>query len=159
MTQDLQPGQILARGMCRHLRLQGFQCVLEFVPARGLRVDIMAIGPGGEIWIVECKSSRADYMSDSKWDGYLEWCDRFFWCVGPEFPVELLPQETGLMFADGYDGEIQHLGPESKLTAARRKKLTLAVARTAMQRLAQFTDPRPGANFLGIETDRAQGAE
>jgi hypothetical protein len=68
----IQPGQILARGVARHLASLGFACVEELVPARGLRVDVMALGPKGDIWIVECKSSRADFMSDSKWRGYLE---------------------------------------------------------------------------------------
>lgn len=151
MSTTLQPGQLLARGMSRQLRLQGFQCLWEFVPARGLRVDILALGPNGEIWIVECKSSRADFMGDHKWQGYLEWCDRFFWCVSPDFPVDLLPDETGLMFADAYDGEIARMGPETKLPAARRKKLTLAIARTGLQRLSGYTDPRPSAQF-GLDT-------
>ncbi len=152
MSTSLQPGQLLARGMSRHLRLQGFQCLLEFVPARGLRVDILALGPSGEIWIIECKSSRADFMGDHKWQGYLDWCDRFFWCVGPDFPVDLLPADTGLMFADAYDGEITRMAPEHKLAAARRKKLTLSIARTGLQRLATYTDPRRNAQF-GAESD------
>ena len=68
----MMPGQVLARGVARHLVSHGFVCVEELVPARGLRVDVMALGPKGEIWVVECKSSRADFASDHKWDGYLE---------------------------------------------------------------------------------------
>ena len=79
--ETLMPGQLLARGVARHLVSHGFVCVEELVPARGLRVDVMALGPKGEIWVVECKSSRVDFTSDSKWQGYLEWCDRFFWAV------------------------------------------------------------------------------
>jgi len=70
----IQPGQLLARGVCRHLASHGFVCVEELVPDRGLRVDVMALGPKGEIWVVECKSSRADFQSDQKWQGYLAWC-------------------------------------------------------------------------------------
>ena len=73
---DLQPGQKLARGVARHLRNHQFVSVEEFVPSRGLRVDVMGLGPKGELWVVECKSSRADFQSDAKWHGYLEWCDR-----------------------------------------------------------------------------------
>lgn len=78
MEQELQPGQLLARGVSRHLRSHGFVSVEEFVPERGKRVDVMALGPKGEIWVIECKSSRADFQSDQKWEGYLEWCDRYF---------------------------------------------------------------------------------
>ena len=144
MAQDMQPGQLLARGVARHLRALGFASVEEFVPARGLRVDVIGIGPKGEIWIVECKSSRADYQSDQKWQGYLEWCDRFFWAVDLEFPTELLPSETGLIIADAYDAELVRMPDEQKLAAARRKKLTHKLAMDAARRLQRLRDPKPG---------------
>ena len=103
---QLLPGQLLARGVCRHLRNYDFVSVEELVPTSGLRVDVMALGPKGEIWVIECKSSRADFQADHKWQGYLEWCDRFFWAVDSNFPTELLPDESGLIIADGYDAEI-----------------------------------------------------
>ncbi len=141
-TANMMPGQLLARGVCRHMRSHGFVTVEELVPTSGLRVDAMALGPKGEIWIIECKSSRADYQSDSKWQGYLEWCDRFFWAVDGDFPVEILPPETGLMLADAYDADIQRMGPETKLAAARRKVMTLKFARHAAKRLQSYRDPR-----------------
>lgn len=137
------PGQILARGVCRFLSDQmDFACLEEFVPERGKRVDVMAIGPRGELWVVECKSSRADFMADAKWDGYLDWCDRFFWAVDVDFPTELLPLETGLIIADGYGAELVRDGPESTLPAARRKVLTRKFARDAARRLQGWRDPR-----------------
>lgn len=144
MMDQLQPGQLLARGVCRHLRGHDFVCVEELVPASGLRVDVMALGPKGEIWVVECKSSRADYMSDGKWQGYLEWCDRFFWAVDADFPTELLPLETGLIIGDAYDAEILRMGPESKLPPARRKVMTQKFARHAALRLQALRDPKLG---------------
>lgn len=147
MTTDLMPGQLLARGVCRHLRQYDFLTLEEFVPAPGLRVDVMALGPKGEIWVVECKSSRMDFTSDTKWQGYLEWCDRYFWAVDAQFPTDLLPDETGLILADAYDAEILRMGPDSPLAAARRKKLTLKFARNAADRLHGYRDPRPTARF------------
>ncbi|WP_138424070.1 MmcB family DNA repair protein [Maritimibacter alexandrii] len=140
-TAMLQPGQLLARGVARHLSLHDFACVEEFVPARGLRTDVYAVGPKGEIWVVECKSCRADFMADHKWQGYLEFCDRFFWAVDCDFPLDLLPDETGLIIADPYDAEIVRMGPETKLAPARRKKLTLKFARDAARRLHGYRDP------------------
>ena len=137
----LQPGQVLARGVCRHLASHGFSVIEEFVPERGLRVDVMALGPKGEIWVVECKSSRADFQSDCKWEGYLDWCDRYFWAVDLEFPSELLPVETGLIIADGYDAEIVRMAPEDKLAAARRNKLIRKFAVHAARRLHALRDP------------------
>lgn len=137
----LQPGQLLARGVARHLISHGFACVEELVPARGLRVDVMALGPKGEIWVVECKSSRADFTSDAKWQGYLEWADRFFWAVDEHFPTELLPDDTGLIIGDAYGAEIIRMGPEAKLAAARRKVMVQKFARHAARRLQRLRDP------------------
>lgn len=146
---SLQPGQLIARGTARHLRQHDFLCLEEFVPVSGLRVDLIALGPKSEIWVVECKSSRADFLSDAKWQGYLEWCDRFFFAVPPDFPTELLPRNAGLIIADAYDAEILRPAPETRLNAARRKKITLKFARNAADRLRGFTDPRPATVFSG----------
>ena len=135
------PGMVLARGVCRCLNSLGFAPLTEFVPARGLRVDVMALGPKGEVWVVECKSSRADYLSDQKWQGYLQWCDRFFWAVDLSFPCEILPPDTGMMVGDGFGAEVLKMGPEVRIAPARRKSLTQAFARQAAWRLARQTDP------------------
>jgi len=137
----LQPGQLLARGVCRHLANARMAVIEEFVPERGKRVDVIALGAKGEIWVIECKSSRADFQSDQKWHGYLEWCDRYFWAVDADFPLELLPEDTGLIIADGYGAEIMRMGPETKLAPARRKKITQKFAATAAQRLHYLRDP------------------
>ena len=138
---SLSAGQRLARGVCRHLRGHGFVTVEELVPTQGLRVDVMALGPKGEIWVIECKSGRADYLTDQKWHLYLEWCDRFFWAVDAEFPTDLLPEGTGLILADGYDAEIMRMGPNTPLAPARRKALVQCFARHAAQRLQALRDP------------------
>lgn len=121
MTNEMQAGQRLARGVARHLASLGMVSIEEFVPARGLRVDVIALGPKGEIWVVECKSNKADFQSDNKWQGYLEWCDKFFWAVDSEFPIELLPDKTGLILADAYDADIVRMAPLERLVAPRRK--------------------------------------
>jgi hypothetical protein len=101
----------------------------------------MGLGTKGDIWIVECKSGRADYASDHKWQGYLEWCDRFFWAVPPEFPVGVLPDDSGLIVADGYGGEILRMGVESRLPPARRKVMVQKFGMTAARRLHCLRDP------------------
>lgn len=148
MPDDLQPGQLLARGVCRHLVSHNFVTVEELIPTSGLRVDVMALGPKGEVWIIECKSSRADFQSDSKWQGYLEWCDRYFWAVDEAFPTDLLPDETGLLIADAYDAEILRMGPETKLAPARRKVMIQKFARHAAARWHAVRDPGFAASGL-----------
>jgi hypothetical protein len=130
--------------VCRHLAAQGFACLEEFTPERGLRVDVMALGPKGELWVVECKSSRADYTGDRKWQGYLDWCDRYFWAVSEDFPTELLPEGTGLILADAWDADLVRLGDEVRLAGARRKALTMKFARAAALRLQGLRDPTSG---------------
>jgi hypothetical protein len=137
----LLPGQRLARGVCRHLASLDFAALEEFVPERGRRVDVIALGPKGEIWVVECKSSRADYLSDGKWQGYLDWCDRYFWAVDADFPADLLPDGTGLIIADDYDAEILRMAPETRLAPARRAALIRRFARDAARRLQRLNDP------------------
>ena len=137
----MKPGQLLARGVCRHLLSHNFVTVEELIPTSGLRVDVMALGPKGEVWIVECKSSRADFQGDQKWQGYLEWCDRYFWAVDEDFPTDLLPEETGLIIADQYDAEILRMGPETKLAGARRKVMLSKFARHAALRWHSARDP------------------
>lgn len=138
---SLQPGQLLQRGVSRHLASHGFACVEELVPSRGLRVDVIALGPKGEIWVVECKSCRSDFTSDNKWQGYLEWADRFFFAVDEAFPTELLPDDQGLIIADPYNAEIIRMGPEARLAPARRKAVIQKFASTAARRLQSFKDP------------------
>lgn len=136
-----QPGFRLARGAARMLAGLGHAPLCEFVPAQGMRVDVISVSPSGEIWIVECKSCRADFVADRKWQGYLDWCDRFFWATDSDFPVELLPEDGGLMVADAYGAEIIRPAPCVRLAAARRARILRDIARTAACRLIRLSDP------------------
>jgi hypothetical protein len=141
------PGVILARGCARHLRESGFLSLSEVTLPSGLRVDLMVLGPAGEVWIVECKSSRADFRTDGKWPGYLDWADRFFFAVPGDFPCDILPEACGLILADGYGAELVRMPEMRRLAPARRKSLTLRFARVAAARLQAVTDP--GVAFSG----------
>ena len=143
----LKPGQLLARGVCRHLLTHDFVTVEELTPTSGLRVDVMALGPKGEVWVIECKSGRTDYLTDHKWQFYLDWCDRFFWAVDADFPTDLLPEHTGLIVADAYDAEIIRMAPEAKLPPARRKVMVQKFARHAAIRQHAARDPQITASF------------
>ena len=131
----------ILRGVQRLLRTQGFESLSEMPLGNGRRADVMAIGPASDIWIVEIKSSIADFRADHKWPEYRDYCDALFFAVAPDFPVEILPPDTGLMLADAYGGEIIRNAPEHRLAAARRKAALLAFARTAAMRLQTLTDP------------------
>jgi hypothetical protein len=127
--------QALARGITRMLTAHGLAPVLEVPLANGRRADVMALAASGEIWIVETKSCLADYACDAKWPDYLEYCDRFFFGVTETFPRDLIPEECGLIVADGFGGAILRESPLRPLNASRRKAVTLLFARLAVQRL------------------------
>lgn len=127
---------LLARGVTRLLLDHGLTPILEVPLANGRRADVMALSPKGEIWIVETKSCLADYTVDLKWPDYIEFCDRFFFAVTEEFPRELIPEDVGLIVADGFGGAILRDSPLRPLAGARRKAVTLLFARLAALRLA-----------------------
>lgn len=129
------------RGTGRTLRRHGFWLVPELPLPNGRRADLVALGPKGEIWIVEIKSCLADFRADLKWPDYRACCDRLFFAVGPDFPTEVLPDDTGLLVADAYDGAVLREAPEHRLAAPLRKTMTLLVARAAAARLHRALDP------------------
>lgn len=142
---DPQPGQVLARGVCRYLVEAGLAPVTEFAPAPGLRVDVAALARDGEVWVVECKSSVADFRADAKWRGYLAWCDRYFFAAAEGVPEEIFPEAEGLMRADGYGAEILRPALRRPLAPARRRALTLRLGRAAALRLRAGLDPSAAA--------------
>jgi hypothetical protein len=131
----------ICRGVARLLRTHGMGPVSEVSLANGRRADIAAVAGSGEIWIVEIKSSLEDFRTDQKWREYRDYCDRLFFAVAPGFPNEILPADAGLIVADRYGGEILRPAPEHKLAGARRKAVTLHLARTAAFRLQAAIDP------------------
>lgn len=124
----------LARGVSRMLIDLGLAPLLELPLGNGRRADIVGLTPAGEIWIVETKSGLADFAVDSKWPDYLPYCDRFYFGVTESFPHLLIPEEAGLIVADGFGGAIIRESPLRSLAGARRKAMTLSYARLAALR-------------------------
>jgi len=131
----------ICRGVARLLRAHGMATLAEVSLANGRRADVVAIANSGEIWIAEIKSSIDDFRADSKWPDYRQFCDRLFFAVAPAFPREVLPEDTGLIVADRYGGEVVREAPEHRLAGARRKAMTLRLVHTAASRLHAIIDP------------------
>ncbi len=121
----------VTRGAARLLVGLGFAPLAEICLPNGRRADLMALGPKGEIVIVEVKSSVEDYRVDRKWGEYAPFCEQFYFAVAPSFPRQILPEGPGLMVADGFGGAILTDSPVTPMAPARRKALTLAFARLA----------------------------
>jgi hypothetical protein len=126
--------ELVTRGAARLFMALGYAPLSEVVLPNGRRADIMALGPRGEIAIVEVKSSLDDYRTDRKWGEYLAYCDAFSFAVAPEFPRAILPEAPGLIVADSFDGAVLREAPMTPLAPARRRALTLAFARLAALR-------------------------
>jgi len=135
-------GVRLARGVQNLLVSMGFETMTEVNLRIRRRVDVMGINDKGRIMIVEVKSGAADYRSDMKWQEYLEFCDEYYFAVDRDFPLEMLPDDVGLIIADDFDGEIIRFSPDYKLNAARRRNVTLRFARIAARRLASLESPK-----------------
>jgi hypothetical protein len=119
----------VTRGAARLLTDMGYAPFLEVCLPNGRRADVMAISPRGDIVICEVKSGVDDYRVDRKWPEYAPFCDAFFFAVAPEFPQALLPDAPGLIVADGFGGAVVRDAPAAPLAPARRKALTIALAR------------------------------
>ncbi|WP_372708419.1 DNA repair putative endonuclease MmcB [Brevundimonas sp.] len=124
----------VTRGAARLLFDMGYAPLLEVCLPNGRRADVMALGPRGDIVICEVKSGVEDYRVDRKWGEYAPFCDTFYFAVAPEFPGSALPDEPGLIVADGFGGAVVRVAPASPLAPARRKALTLAFARLGAMR-------------------------
>ena len=132
---------LVARGTQRLLLSLGLSCISELVLGSGRRADLVALGDGGEIWIVEIKSSVDDFRVDQKWPEYRLHCDRLFFATAQHVPLDIFPDDAGLILADGYGAAIIREAPEHRLHAATRRSMILSFARTAALRMQALADP------------------
>lgn len=139
---------LLARGICRALEQLGYASLLEFPLANGRRADILALGRGGELAIIEIKSSVADFRADRKWAAYRDFADRFYFAVPKIFPPALIPEDCGLIVADAFSASLIRDGNTSVLAPGRRRAVTLRFALTAAARLRRHIDPQAGLGTL-----------
>ncbi|MEM6615033.1 MAG: MmcB family DNA repair protein [Pseudomonadota bacterium] len=127
-------------GVCSLLIEMDFAPVTEVTLGSGRRADVMALGPTGDLWIIEIKSSEADYRADRKWHTYRDYCDRFFFAAASDDVAELLPADEGLILADRWGAEIVRDAERVPLNASRRKAAVARYARTAAFRLLRLPD-------------------
>jgi hypothetical protein len=139
----------VARGVTRLFCRQDLFAICEMPLPNGRRADMMAIDAKGGLIIVEIKVAKADLVGDSKWQDYLDYCDRFYWAVPPSLAAILaherfLPSAAGLIVADRYDAVIAREAAQRPLAPSRRRTELLHFARRAARRLAAQIDPTLG---------------
>jgi hypothetical protein len=126
---------LVRRGVQRLFADLDVASIAELPLPSGRRADLAALTPGGEIWIVEIKTSIEDFRVDRKWPQYRQHCDRLFFATHPGVPREIFPEECGLILSDGYGAHLLREAPEHRLAGATRKAMTLKIARMAANRL------------------------
>ena len=131
----------IRRGAMRLLLDLDLAAIPEVTLPNGRRADLLALGAGGELTLVEIKSSREDFLTDRKWPDYLGFADLFYFAVAPDFPLELLPGDEGLIVADRFAATLVRPARPRSVAASRRRAVLLRFARTAALRLQGAADP------------------
>lgn len=137
----------IARGATRLLVDMGYRTLVELPLGNGRRVDVAGLDRQGRFAVVEVKSSLADFRADGKWLEYLPYCNSFYFAVDPDFPLDILPRDVGIIVADAYDGAVYRDAPVRAMNPNRRRALTVRFARTAAGRLEGDTVFRTGATI------------
>lgn len=130
----------VSRGARRLLRAHGYASVTEMTLPSGRRADLVALAPGGELIIVEIKSSVADFRADVKWPDYRLHCDRLYFAIPAEAPADIFPRDAGLIVADAYGAEFIRPAPEHRLSGATRRSMMINFGRLAADRLHLLWD-------------------
>jgi hypothetical protein len=146
-----QTAREICRGVVRLLASHGLAAVAELPLPNGRRADVVGLGADGAIWIVEIKSCLEDFRSDHKWMEYRDYADRLLFAVMPGFPIDILPEDAGLIVADRYGGEIMRQLPAVRIAGHVRRAMTLRFARASASRLSMQLDPTLAAAVgLGV---------
>lgn len=132
--------------LCLHL---GWAPVHEMPLPNGRRADIMALRPDGGLVCIEIKSGVRDFITDSKWPAYRDFCDALFFAVDDGFPDALIPGDTGLIVVADFMAALVREAPSHPLAPSRRRALLQRFAILAATRLVANEDPGAIAELRG----------
>lgn len=130
------------RGAARLMRDLGYAVICELTLPNGRRADLVGLNASGELWIVEVKSSKADFAADGKWQTYAAFCDAFSFAAPPDI-ADIFPSDEGLILSDGYDGDLARPATARKLAATARRAMHHRIALASARRLHELDDPSP----------------
>lgn len=122
---------VVTRGVVRLSIALGWAPLLEVGLPNGRRADVLALSAKSDFVIIEVKSGEDDFKSDAKWPDYQPFCDQFYFAVAPNFPLQLIPADRGLIVADGFGGAVLRDAVRTPLAPARRRSLMINFARLA----------------------------
>ncbi len=134
----------IQRGVGRLLRARGFAIVCELPLATGRRADVVGLGPAGDLWIVEIKSSIEDFRVDRKWPEYRFSCDRLFFATHAEVPAAIFLEDAGLILADAYGADSSAMRRSTGWPRRRGRRCWSASPSAAAHRLHGLVDLQAG---------------
>jgi hypothetical protein len=138
---------LIRRASARLCGRLGWSPLHEVALPNGRRADILALRPDGGFACIEVKSGARDFLTDAKWWEYRASADELYFAVDAEFPLELLPEDVGLIVTAGLDAALLREAPPHPLPAARRRALLQRFAVVAAARLAALEDPAGAADL------------
>jgi hypothetical protein len=133
-----------AARLCARL---GWAPVHEVPLPNGRRADILALRGDGGFVCIEVKSGLRDFLTDDKWPDYRELCDALYFAVDDAFPLDVLPDDVGLIVACAGAAEIIREAPTHGMPTTRRRGLLQRFAWLAALRLAAMEDPAGAADL------------
>jgi hypothetical protein len=87
-----------------------------------------------------CRETRsppiADFRADTKWRDYRAHCDKLFFAIPETMPIEIMPDDAGLILADAYGAEILR-----EASPSTRRAMLIRFADAAAHRLHCLSDP------------------
>ncbi len=125
----------------------GWVRVHEMPLPNGRRADIMALRPDGGFVCIEVKSGARDFLVDAKWPEYRDVSDALYFAVDSDFPLELLPEDAGLIVTHALTADLLRDAPAHPVAPKIRRLLLHRFATLAAARLAALEDPA-GASAL-----------
>jgi hypothetical protein len=120
----------VTRSAIGNLIKRGFSCQTEVRLSNKKRCDLVCIDIKGSVIIVEVKISKSDFIRDTKYRTYLDYCDQFYFAVPHTLSIEV-PEDCGLMVLDK-SGHCKVKKKAKKLKPNLKKKTDL-IYRLAMR--------------------------
>lgn len=129
----------LKQAAASYLLKKGFACHFEIgLMRRGrLKADVLSINLRGDIVLIEVKSCPADYKTDSKWQSYLQYSNKMYFCF-TEDCWKKLPNEApalkklgvGVLLLDTATGYLKCAisSPRRSMSGKVKRELTIRLA-------------------------------
>ncbi len=148
MDMSLPQIQLAIRRAAAEFCTQNAWAVLHELPLpNGRRADLLALRPDGGFVCIEVKSGIRDFLTDMKWPEYRAFCDALYFAVDADFPLDLLPDEVGVIVTSGREAEMIRPAPSHPLPTSRRRALLQRFAMVAATRLSALEDPMVTASL------------